>query len=127
MAVEGELAAVICIEDPLREEAADVVKNLRRAGFDQVVMMTGDSERTCLLYTSRELSDTVHTTMALSLISGLLLTAIGVVLSRYFLIWMGTPDEVLPLATEYLRIYFLGMTGMMVYNFGGAILRARCV
>ena len=44
MAVEGELAAVICIEDPLREEAADVVKNLRRAGFDQVVMMTGDSE-----------------------------------------------------------------------------------
>lgn len=72
----------------------------------------------------RELSDTVHTTMALSLISGLLLTAIGVVLSRYFLIWMGTPDEVLPLATEYLRIYFLGMTGMMVYNFGGAILRA---
>ncbi len=72
----------------------------------------------------RELSDTVHTTMMLSLISGVALTAIGVVLSRYFLIWMGTPDEVLPLATEYLRIYFLGMTGMMVYNFGGAILRA---
>ena len=72
----------------------------------------------------RELSDTVHTTMLLSLISGVALTVIGVVLSRYFLIWMGTPDEVLPLATEYLRIYFLGMTGMMVYNFGGAILRA---
>lgn len=72
----------------------------------------------------RELSDAVHTTMTLSLISGVVLTAIGAVLSRYFLIWMGTPDEVLPLATEYLRIYFLGMTGMMVYNFGGAILRA---
>lgn len=46
MAVEGQLAAVICIEDPLRDEAADVVENLRRTGFDQVVMMTGDSERT---------------------------------------------------------------------------------
>lgn len=72
----------------------------------------------------RELSDTVHTAMALSLLSGAALTVIGVALSRYFLIWMGTPDEVLPLATEYLRIYFLGMTGMMVYNFGSAILRA---
>ncbi|MGC2873636.1 MATE family efflux transporter [Ihubacter sp. rT4E-8] len=71
-----------------------------------------------------ELSDTVHTTMALSLISGIALTVIGMILSKYFLMWMGTPDEVLPLATEYLRIYFLGMTGMMVYNFGGAILRA---
>ena len=71
-----------------------------------------------------ELSDTVHTTMALSLISGIALTVIGIILSKYFLMWMGTPDEVLPLATEYLRIYFLGMTGMMVYNFGGAILRA---
>lgn len=72
----------------------------------------------------RDLADTVHTTMTLSLVSGVALTVIGVVLSRYFLIWMGTPDEVLPLATEYLRIYFLGMTGMMVYNFGGAVLRA---
>ncbi len=53
MAVEGELAAVICIEDPLREEAADVVKNLRRAGFDQVVMMTGDSERTASAIAAR--------------------------------------------------------------------------
>ncbi len=72
----------------------------------------------------KDLSDTVHTAMALSLISGVVLTVIGVILSKYFLMWMGSPDEVLPLATEYLRIYFLGMTGMMVYNFGSAILRA---
>lgn len=46
LAIEQELAAVICIEDPLREEAAQVVRSLKKAGFDKVVMMTGDSERT---------------------------------------------------------------------------------
>lgn len=46
MAIENELAAVICIEDPLREEAAAVVNSLKKAGISKVVMMTGDSERT---------------------------------------------------------------------------------
>ncbi len=46
LAIEGKLAAVICIEDPLREEAAEVVSSLREAGFTKIVMMTGDSERT---------------------------------------------------------------------------------
>lgn len=46
LAVENELAGVILIEDPLREEAAEVVKALRKIGFSQIVMMTGDSERT---------------------------------------------------------------------------------
>lgn len=46
MAIEGKLAAVICIEDPLRTEAAQVVKELRKAGFQKIVMMTGDSDRT---------------------------------------------------------------------------------
>lgn len=46
LAVEKVLAAVICIEDPLREEAAAVVNSLKRAGIGKVVMMTGDSERT---------------------------------------------------------------------------------
>lgn len=46
MAIEHELAAVICIEDPLREEAAAVVNSLKKAGIQKVVMMTGDSERT---------------------------------------------------------------------------------
>ena len=46
MAIEGKLAAVICIEDPLREEAAEVIKELREAGLRKIVMMTGDSERT---------------------------------------------------------------------------------
>lgn len=46
MAIEGKLAAVVCIEDPLRTEAAQVVKELRKAGFQKIVMMTGDSDRT---------------------------------------------------------------------------------
>lgn len=46
MAIDGSLAAVICIEDPLREEAEDVVRKLHKAGFTKIVMMTGDSERT---------------------------------------------------------------------------------
>ncbi len=45
LAIEGKLAAVICIEDPLREEAAFVVAALRKAGFSKIVMMTGDSQR----------------------------------------------------------------------------------
>ena len=46
LGIEGKLAAVICIEDPLRPEAPEVVKALRKAGFTQIVMMTGDSDRT---------------------------------------------------------------------------------
>ena len=46
LGIEGELAAVICIEDPLRPEGPEVIKALRKAGFTQIVMMTGDSERT---------------------------------------------------------------------------------
>ena len=46
LAVEGKLSAVICIEDPLRDEAAAVVTSLKKAGISKVVMMTGDSERT---------------------------------------------------------------------------------
>ena len=46
MAIEGKLAAVICIEDPLRDEAVEVIRELRKAGLSKIVMMTGDSERT---------------------------------------------------------------------------------
>lgn len=46
LAIEGKLSAVICIEDPLRDEAAAVVTSIKKAGISKVVMMTGDSERT---------------------------------------------------------------------------------
>ena len=72
----------------------------------------------------RHLRRTVHTSMLLSIISGVLLTFVGVIGARQILIWMQTPEEVLDLAAKYLRIYFLGMTATMVYNFGSALLRA---
>lgn len=71
----------------------------------------------------QEVSDTVHTAMLLSIYSGIILTLTGCIGARQILIWMKTPQEVLGLATLYLRIYFLGMTAMMLYNFGSAILR----
>lgn len=71
-----------------------------------------------------ELSRTVHTSMLLGLTSGIALTAVGVLGARQILIWMQTPQSVLGLATVYLRIYFLGMTATMIYNFGSAVLRA---
>lgn len=71
----------------------------------------------------QDVSDTVHTAMLLSIYSGIILTLIGCIGARQILIWMKTPQEVLGLATLYLRIYFLGMTAMMLYNFGSAILR----
>lgn len=46
LAIENKLVAVICIEDPLRPEAAEVIRSLKRAGINKVVMMTGDSDRT---------------------------------------------------------------------------------
>ncbi|MCI7766689.1 MAG: MATE family efflux transporter [Oscillospiraceae bacterium] len=70
------------------------------------------------------LSRTVHTSIALSLISGALLTVIGVFGAREMLLIMSTPDEIIDLAASYLRIYFGGITAVMVFNFGSALLRA---
>ena len=53
LAIEGELAAVICIEDPLREEAADAIRALKECGISKVVMMTGDSDRTARVIAQR--------------------------------------------------------------------------
>lgn len=80
--------------------------------------------RYCGAKKDKDVADTVHTAMLLSVFSGLLLTVVGCVGARQILIWMQTPEDVLELAVVYLRIYFLGMTAMMLYNFGSAILRA---
>ena len=71
-----------------------------------------------------ELRKTVHTAMLLGLISGIFLAVLGACCAGTFLRWMQSPPEVLPLATLYLRIYFLGMPATLVYNFGAALLRA---
>lgn len=72
----------------------------------------------------KDLNETVHTSMLISVFSGIILTVIGIVATRQILTWMSAPPEVLGLAVLYLRVYFLGMTSMMIYNFGSAILRA---
>ncbi|MCQ2591623.1 MAG: MATE family efflux transporter [Treponema sp.] len=72
-----------------------------------------------------ELKDTVHTSMTLSLFSGLILTIVGIVFAKPILILMQAPKEVLELATIYLRIYFGGITATTIYNFGSALLRAK--
>lgn len=69
-------------------------------------------------------SNTVHTALPVSLISGAVLTVFGLCFSRTFLQLMGTPDTVLPLSTVYMQIYFAGVTFTMIYNFCAAILRA---
>ena len=72
----------------------------------------------------KETSDSVHTSVALSLVGGVLVGIVGFVFAGFFLSLMNTPAEVLPLATSYMRIYFLGMPANLLYNFGAAILRA---
>lgn len=72
----------------------------------------------------RKAHDSVHTAIAISLVAGIVTLIIGVSLSKLFLSLMDMPSDVIDLATLYMRIYFLGMPGLMVYNFGSAILRA---
>lgn len=65
-----------------------------------------------------------YTSMIFSLAFGIIIGLFGAIFSRYFLIWMGTPDDVIALSTDYLFIYFLGLPFSMIYNFGAALIRA---
>ena len=71
-----------------------------------------------------EMSETVHTSILLALISGIIMAVLGVIFARICLELMDTPDDVIDLSTLYMRIYFLGMPFFMLYNYGAAILRA---
>lgn len=66
----------------------------------------------------------VHTAISLALVSGILLLLLGQMIARPILALMGTPSDVIDLATLYLRIYFLGMPFLMLYDFGASILRS---
>lgn len=72
-----------------------------------------------------DINSAVHTVMALALAAGFLLLAMGQVVAAPILRLMGAPENVMEMAVLYLRIYFLGMPAIMVYNFGSAILRSR--
>ena len=68
---------------------------------------------------------TVHTSIFLSVISGAFITVLGLALSKWLLIRMNTVEDLMPLASLYLRIYFSGIVFTMIYNFGSALLRAK--
>ena len=72
----------------------------------------------------KSLNESVHTSIAISIISGLIVMVIGLVFCKPMLILMGTPEDILDLSLLYMRIYFIGVPAMMIYNFGAAILRA---
>ncbi len=71
-----------------------------------------------------KISETIHTSVFVSLVCGVVMSVVGAVMSGTLLRLMSSPDDVIGLATIYLRIYFLGMPAVMVYNFGSSILRA---
>lgn len=67
----------------------------------------------------------VHTSITMSLVAGVALMIIGLVFSPQLLILMNSPDDVIGLASLYLRVYFLGMPAMMFYNFASSLLRSK--
>ena len=72
----------------------------------------------------RQMSETVHTSIAFAAISGIVMVFVGIFFSKFALELMATPADVIEQSTLYMRIYFLGMPFFMLYNYGAAILRA---
>ncbi|HHT35761.1 MAG TPA: MATE family efflux transporter [Firmicutes bacterium] len=70
------------------------------------------------------ISRSVHTSIAVSIVSGFIVMVLGLILCGPMLAMMGTPHDIIHLSELYMRIYFLGIPASMVYNFGAAILRA---
>lgn len=73
----------------------------------------------------KKVQNAVHTAILVAIISGFIILTAGLIITRPILVLMSTPEDIIDLATLYLRIYFLGMPFMMLYNFGAAILRSR--
>ncbi len=71
-----------------------------------------------------EICKTLHTGIVMAFMAGFFVLVVGIIFAKQFLIWMVCPQDVIRLSTIYLRIFFLGMPAMMVYNFGSAMMRA---
>lgn len=72
----------------------------------------------------KNLQDSVHTAMSLAGIGGIVLTIAGLLLSPFILQWLRVPQEIFELSVSYIRIYFISILPMVLYNMGSAILRA---
>ncbi len=69
-------------------------------------------------------SKAMHTAVAMCLAGGIVAMTAGILLSKNILLWMSSPKDVIELSTLYMRIYFIGIPAMLIYNFGSAIMRA---
>ena len=74
---------------------------------------------------TKDLRRAMHTSMLLSAVMGVFATVLGILVAEPFLVAMSCPENVLELATLYMRIYFVGVPFSLIYNFGAAILRAH--
>lgn len=73
----------------------------------------------------KQVKEGVHTAICTAIVSGIFLLVLGVLVTKPMLVLMSAPDDIIDLAALYLKIYFLGMPFIMIYNFGSAILRSR--
>lgn len=90
-------------------------------------LSVGSAVAVAFYYGAREMEqvrETIHTSVAISLVGGVICLVLGVVLSPLLLELMGTPENIISKAELYLQIYFIGFPAMSVYNFGSAILRS---
>lgn len=71
-----------------------------------------------------DLHKTIHTAIGIAIFGGAVLTALGIIFAPIFLRWLNTPEDILALATSYIRIYFLSLISLIIYNFSAGILRA---
>ena len=71
-----------------------------------------------------KLHSAIETTLALTFLSGIFCTVLGICAAPWLLRFMDTPEDVMPAASTYLRIYFAGVSGLLIYNMGRGILRA---
>lgn len=74
---------------------------------------------------NERINKSISTSIIISLIGGVIIAIIGFILAKPSLVMMGSPEDVINLSTIYLKIYFLGMPALMIYNYGAAILRAQ--
>lgn len=111
MAAVGSNAALINL-------LVSLFSGLSLGGTVTVANLIGSGKR-------QKISEAVHTSITLAAVSGLIVCVIGETLAPVLLKLMNTPDEVMRLATLYLRIFFLSMPLFLVYDFGASILRAK--
>ena len=71
-----------------------------------------------------DIQETVHTSITVAALAGILLAVLGNVFAKPLLLLMGSPEDVVDLAAIYVKIYFMGMPVILIYNYGSAILRA---